>query len=66
MILNPDKLNDLMGKLSRRGGRNGQPPGRWYPALVIVLDFDKVMADGEPVTSSELEKKTKSHECLCM
>jgi hypothetical protein len=56
---NPDKLNDLMGKLlgdlgAAIAGASILPGDR--------LGLYKAMADGTPVTSSDLAKKTNLHE----
>src|SRR6476659_452369 len=56
---NPDKLNDLMGKLV---GDLGAAIAGAGILLGGRLGLYKAMADGKPVTSSELAKKTNLHE----
>jgi SAM-dependent methyltransferase len=56
---NPDKLNDLMGKLV---GDLGAAIAGAGILLGDRLGLYKAMADGKPVTSSELAKKTNLHE----
>ena len=56
---NPDKLNDLAGKLV---GDLGAAMAGASVLLGDRLGLYKAMADGEPVTSAELAKKTKLHE----
>jgi SAM-dependent methyltransferase len=56
---NPDKLNELMGKLV---GDLGAAIAGASVLLGDRLGLYKAMADGAPVTSSELAKKTSLHE----
>jgi SAM-dependent methyltransferase len=56
---NPDKLNDLAGKLV---GDLGAAMAGASVLLGDRLGLYKAMARGEPVTSAELAKKTKLHE----
>jgi len=56
---NPNKLNDLMGKLV---GDLGAAIAGAGILLGDRLGLYKAMADGKPVTSSELAKKTNLHE----
>jgi winged helix-turn-helix protein len=56
---NPDKLNELMGKLV---GDLGAAIAGASVLLGDRLGLYKAMADGAPVTSSELAKKTGLHE----
>src|SRR6478752_7439805 len=56
---NPDKLNDLMGKLV---GDLGAAISGAGILLGDRLGLYKAMADGEPVTSSQLAKKANLHE----
>jgi SAM-dependent methyltransferase len=56
---NPDKLNDLAGKLV---GDLGAAMAGASVLLGDRLGLYKAMADGAPVTSAQLAKKTKLHE----
>jgi SAM-dependent methyltransferase len=56
---NPDKLNDLAGKLV---GDLGAAMAGASVLLGDRLGLYKAMADGTPVTSAQLAKKTKLHE----
>ena len=56
---NPDKLNELAGKLV---GDLGAAMAGASVLLGDRLGLYKAMARGEPVTSAELAKKTKLHE----
>ncbi len=56
---NPDKLNDLVGKLV---GDLGSAIAGASILLGDRLGLYKAMADGEPVTPSQLARKTKTHE----
>jgi SAM-dependent methyltransferase len=56
---NPDKLNELAGKLV---GDLGAAMAGASVLLGDRLGLYKAMASGEPITSAELAKKTKLHE----